>query len=160
MLSRQVRYIASVILLLWSISGCSSSKQSNHNGADVQAQRSTIRVGGGGGFSGYYSGNSISSDGQIISWQKKSVDAPDTILWQRKTTSDSVSFFFQYLREIDFQSVTTLSQGNMNYTIEILSEKERRALSWGDTDPKVQPEVKVFYTLVNNFVERLKRSSK
>ena len=147
------------LIILAQVAGCSSSNHSEQD-SKMGGPLSIIRVGGGGGFSGYYSGNSISSDGQIISWQKKSVDVPDTILWQRKITPDSVSFFFQYLREIDFQSVTTLSQGNMNYTVEIHSEKDRRALSWGDTDPKVQPEIKVFYKLVNNFVERLKRSSK
>ncbi len=160
MLVRQFLYTGYILLIFVCFEGCSSSKQSSYKGADPQAPQSTIRCGGGGGFSGYYSGNSISSNGLIISWQKKSVDAPDSILWQRKITPDSVSFFFQYLREIDFQSVTTLSHGNMNYTIEISDEKQRRALSWGDTDPKVQPEIKVFYKLLYNFVERLKRSVK
>lgn len=156
---KKYKVIVTLIILAQLVAGCSSS---NHSEQDLKVgvPLGVIRVGGGGGFSGYYSGNSISSDGQIISWQKKSVDAPDTILWQRKTTPDSVWFFFQYLREIDFQSVTTLSQGNMNYTVEVRNEKERRALSWGDTDPKVPPEIKVFYKLVDNFVERLKRSSK
>ncbi len=155
---KKYKVIISLIILAL-VAGCSSSNHSEQDSKTLSAL-SIIRVGAGGGFSGYYSGASISSDGHIISWQKKSVDGSDTILWQRKIAPDSVSFFFQYLREIDFHSVTTLSQGNMNYTVEIGNEKERSALSWGDSDPKVQPEIQVYYKLVFNFIERLKRTTK
>ena len=137
------RVLNRFLVVLLFAAGCSSG---NHSMA--QREPSSIRIGAGGGFSGFYSGYGIKSSGEVVSWQRRSLTSPDTILASAKVNPDSLDFFFRYLDEVDFKSLDYLSSGNMNYSIEYTIGEKSHRVSWGDSDPSAPEEIKVFYTLV------------
>jgi len=128
--------------------GCSSGHHSSSREA------STIRIGAGGGFSGFYSGYNFKSTGEIVSWQRRSLTNPDTILASATASIDSLEFFFRYLDEVNFSALDYLSSGNMNYSIEYTVGDKTHRVSWGDSDPSAPEEIKVFYTLAAGFGHR------
>ncbi|HET9137418.1 MAG TPA: hypothetical protein VFO76_12340 [Candidatus Kapabacteria bacterium] len=130
------------LLICLIAAGCSSG---HHSASSREA--STIRIGAGGGFSGYYSGYSFKSTGEVVSWQRRSLTSPDTVLGSATLSADSVDFFFRYLDEVNFSALDYLSSGNMNYSIEYTIGEKTHRVSWGDSDPSAPEEIKVFYTL-------------
>lgn len=122
--------------------GCSSGNHSSSSRAP-----SSIRIGAGGGFSGFYSGYSFKTTGEVVSWQRRSLTSPDTVLASGTASADSLEFFFRYLDEINFSALDYLSSGNMNYSIEYTVGDKSHKVSWGDSDPSAPEEIKVFYTL-------------
>jgi hypothetical protein len=145
-------YAFSFVLII----GCCSSipKQTVPKVSIQSIGYNKVIVGNGGGFSGMYSGFLMASNGNVYSWNSFSGE-PDSLELLFHTIPDSVNFFFRYLDEIKFDTISFNSFGNMNYFVEGRSENKNHRVQWA-VDKSISPpwEVKVFYSMVRNYIDR------
>lgn len=81
----------------------------------VSPQSFTLSLVSGGGFAGLYQGFTLTSEGEVKAWQKRSV-APESITWTIRDKPDSILVFAKALEA--FMGTDLKETGNMTTRIQ------------------------------------------
>ncbi len=124
----------------------------------TQQQAFTITVSQGGGFTGRYSGYTISSDGTASHWQKVSAVKKST-LWKISTDSVEVKKLAASLHNLGIFDIEYQETGNLTKSIFYQTNAKQYKWTWaaGKTIPAALQES---YTILITFCKQLDRQKK
>jgi hypothetical protein len=141
--------IACITLLLlasFMVTGC------RHEAARTASlDSSTIRIGRGGGFTGYYSGYRIDGDGSVYAWQQNG--RGDSLRLLFTAGRDSTHALFRRLTGIGFDTLEFNHPGNLTYFIELHRPDSMHSVRWGDPNVSAPDSLTELYRAMQSFAE-------